>query len=156
MAVIDGRTWLERLSSGDCWNLLAETPVGRVGVLNDSAPEIYPVNHVVDQATIVFRTDPGSKLHGLLRSPAVCYQIDGIDPDTSTGWSVLVKGTATELTHPDDLRRVAELPLEYWSIGRKQHWIRITPTEVTGRRIGRTTTTTTPSEHRDAGAAGRS
>jgi len=62
MAVIDGRNWLERLSQKDCWELLASTPVGRIGVLNDSAPEIYPVNHVVDEHTIVFRTDPGTKL----------------------------------------------------------------------------------------------
>jgi nitroimidazol reductase NimA-like FMN-containing flavoprotein (pyridoxamine 5'-phosphate oxidase superfamily) len=140
MAVIDGRNWLERLSQKDCWELLASTPVGRIGVLNDSAPEIYPVNHVVDENTIVFRTDPGNKLHGLSRSPAVCYQVDGIDPDTATGWSVLVKGAATELTHPDDLRRVAQLPVHYWALGDKQHWIRITPAEVTGRRIWRPTT----------------
>lgn len=61
MAVIDGRTWLEHLSTPECWRLLAQSPVGRVGVLVDSAPEIYPVNHVVDEQTVVFRTDPGSK-----------------------------------------------------------------------------------------------
>lgn len=135
MAVIDGRNWLERLSNTACWELLASTPVGRIGVLNDSAPEIYPVNHVVDGDTIVFRTDPGSKLRGLLRSPAVCYQVDGVDPEEHTGWSVLVKGRAVELTHPDELRRLAELPLRYWSVGDKPHWIRVVPEEVTGRRI---------------------
>ena len=137
MAVIDGRNWLERLSSRLCWDLLASTPIGRVGVLNDSAPEIYPVNHVVDEGTIVFRTDPGSKLRGLLRSPAVCFEVDGVDPDAATGWSVLVKGMATEIHHPDDLRRIAELPLRYWTVGDKAHWIRISPAEVTGRRIWR-------------------
>lgn len=94
MGVIDGRTWLEHISPTSCWSLLASTPVGRIGVINDSAPEIYPVNHVVDRDTIVFRTDPGSKLRGLLRSPAVCYQVDGIDPADATGWSVLLKGRA--------------------------------------------------------------
>lgn len=92
MGVVDGRTWLERVSPAMCWELLASTPVGRIGVLNDSAPEIYPVNHVVDDQSIVFRTDPGSKLRGLGRSPAVCYEVDGIDVDNTTGWSVLVKG----------------------------------------------------------------
>lgn len=46
--------------------------MGRVGVLVDSAPEIYPVNHVVDRQTIVFRTDTGSKLGGLDRSSSPC------------------------------------------------------------------------------------
>lgn len=135
MAVIDGRSWLEHLAPRRCWDLLASTPVGRIGVLNDSAPEIYPVNHVVDRDTIVFRTDPGTKLRGLLRSPAVCYEVDGIDPDDATGWSVLVKGRAAEVTHVDDLRRIRELPLRYWTLGDKAHWIRITPLEITGRRI---------------------
>ena len=135
MTTIDGRTWLEHLTPRQCWTLLDATPVGRVGVLNDSAPEIYPVNHVVDRDTIVFRTDPGSKLRGLLRSPAVCYQIDGIDPDDATGWSVLVKGRASEIAATDELRGVRELPLRYWTLGDKAHWIRIVPSEVTGRRI---------------------
>jgi nitroimidazol reductase NimA-like FMN-containing flavoprotein (pyridoxamine 5'-phosphate oxidase superfamily) len=140
MAMIDGRTWLEHLNASECWQLLAATPVGRIGVLNDSAPEIYPVNHVVDRQTIVFRTDPGSKLRGLLRSPAVCYQIDGIDPSDATGWSVLVKGRATELRDADELRAVSSLPLRYWTLGDKAHWVRIVADEVSGRRIWSRTT----------------
>lgn len=42
MGVIDGRTWLEHVNPIECWRLLASTPIGRVGVLVDSAPEIYP------------------------------------------------------------------------------------------------------------------
>lgn len=144
MATIDGRTWLEHLSPAECWRLVAATPVGRIGVLNDSAPEIYPVNHVVDRDTILFRTDPGSKLRGLLRSPAVCYQVDGIDPIDATGWSVLVKGRAVELHDPDAVRHAATLPLRYWTLGDKAHWIRIVPNEVTGRRIWHRTHTTKP------------
>ena len=68
-------------------------------------------------------------------SPAVCFQIDAIDPATRTGWSVLVKGRATEITHPDDLRRVEDLTLGYWTVATRPNWIRITPREVTGRRI---------------------
>ena len=135
MAIIDGRTWLEHLDPSECWRLLADVPVGRIGVLNDSAPEIYPVNHMVDRGTIVFRTDPGSKLRGLLRSPAVCYEADGIDAADATDWSVLVKGRAVELHDTNELDDVAALPLRYWSLGDKAHWIRIVPDEITGRRI---------------------
>jgi nitroimidazol reductase NimA-like FMN-containing flavoprotein (pyridoxamine 5'-phosphate oxidase superfamily) len=137
--VIDGRTWLEHLSPPECWRLLDTNPVGRVGVLVDSAPEIYPVNHVVDGRTIVFRTDPGTKLAGLAKSPAVCFQIDGIDPEGHRGWSVLVKGRATQLHDPGERHRVAEQNLRYWTVGPKPHWIRIEPREVSGRRIYRNT-----------------
>ena len=135
MAVIDGRTWLEHLSFARCWELLAATPVGRIGVLNDSAPEIYPVNHAVDGRSIVFRTDPGSKLRGLTRSPAVCFEADGVDPEAATGWSVLVKGRAFEVHDPDEVRRLSQLPLRYWALGDKTHWVRVVAEEVTGRRI---------------------
>lgn len=140
MPVIDGKTWLEHLSAPRCWALLASTPVGRIGVLNDSAPEIYPVNHIVDAGSIIFRTDPGSKLRGLSRSPAVCYEADGIEPADATGWSVLVKGRAVEVHDPDEIRRLAALPLRYWTLGDKAHWIRIVAHEVTGRRIWSRTT----------------
>ena len=154
MATIDARTWLEHLSPGECWRLLAATPVGRIGVLNDSAPEIYPVNHVVDRDTILFRTDPGSKLRGLLHSPAVCYQVDGIDPTDATGWSVLVKGRAVELHDPDALRDAAALPLRYWALGDKAHWIRIVPHEITGRRIWHRTHAAHPPSVRSPGPPG--
>jgi uncharacterized protein len=135
MGVLDGRTWLEHLSPVECWKLLAQSAVGRVGVLVDSAPEIYPVNFVVDDDTIVFRTDPGSKLRGFGRSPSVCFEADGFDIEALSGWSVLVKGRAVELQGADELRRAADLPLRFWAIGDKAHWIRIKPSEVTGRRI---------------------
>ncbi len=137
MAVLDGRTWMQHLTPAECWALLAEAPIGRVGVLVDSAPEIYPVNYAVDGETVVFRTDPGTKLRALDRSPSVCFEVDGVDLDERAGWSVLVKGRATTLTMPADLATAAELPLRFWGAGDKFHWIRIVPVEVTGRRIVR-------------------
>ena len=135
MAVIDPRTWLEHLSPAQCWEMIESSPIGRVGVLHDSAPEIYPVNHVVDHHSIVFRTDPGSKLSGLLRSPAVCFEVDAVDATRESGWSVLVKGRAVEVHDPHDLERLADLPLRPWAVGEKQHWVRIVGDEVTGRRL---------------------
>jgi nitroimidazol reductase NimA-like FMN-containing flavoprotein (pyridoxamine 5'-phosphate oxidase superfamily) len=134
---IEGRTQLERLSSDECWQLLAQTPVGRIGIVIGGAPEIYPVNHVVDREAILFRTDPGTKLAGLAMRPSVCYQVDGYDPESRTGWSVLVKGRATQLHSVAERRRATTLPLDYWTSGTKPHWIRIQPSEVTGRRIWR-------------------
>lgn len=137
MGVIEGRTWLELLPPGECWRLAAGEEIGRVAVLVNGTPEIYPVNHVVDEMTIVFRTDPGSKLQGLVQSPMVCFEVDGTEQSTQSGWSVMVKGQATELVAGDDVARAAALPLQHWAHGEKSHWIRIIPAEVTGRRIYR-------------------
>lgn len=137
MALIDGRTWMEHLTPHSCWELLSGEAVGRVGVLVDSAPEIYPVNYAVDGETIVFRTDPGTKLRAVDRSPSVCFEVDRVDPEERSGWSVLVKGRAVELTSAANLVTASELPLHFWTSGDKSHWVRIVPGEVTGRRIGR-------------------
>ena len=109
--------------------------MGRVGVLIDSAPEIYPVNFVVDNHAIVFRTDPGSKLSGLERSPSVSFEVDSIDVENNVGWSVLIKGRATEVADAEHLAGVQALPLRFWDIGLKGHWIRIDAQVITGRRI---------------------
>ena len=137
MAIIDPRTWMEHLSRSECWELLEQTPIGRIGVLFDSAPEIYPVNFVVDDRTIVFRTEQGQKLRGLDRSPSVCFEVDGFDEESQAGWSVLVKGRAREVESVMEERHLLELDLRYWGVGPKPIWIRVEPAEVTGRRISR-------------------
>ena len=133
---VDLHTWVEHLGVEECWHRLAAAPVGRLGVIYDSVPEIYPVNHAVDGETIVFRVDPGRMLAGLGRSPTVSFEVDGMDIGNEAGWSVLVKGRAVELDDEDELRRVGGLALHPWSVGAKSHWVRITPVEVTGRRVG--------------------
>jgi nitroimidazol reductase NimA-like FMN-containing flavoprotein (pyridoxamine 5'-phosphate oxidase superfamily) len=135
MTVIDARTWMEHLSTETCWELVKTTPVGRVVVMVDGAPEVYPVNVVVDDHSIAFRTAPGSKLHGLERFPTTCFEADAIDPEVRDGWSVMVKGRAAVVTRPDEIARLQTLPLTLWTAGVKDRWIRIRPTEVTGRRI---------------------
>lgn len=133
---VDRQAWVEHLGTAECWRRLAAAPVGRVAVIYDSAPEVYPVNHAVDEGTIVFRVDPGRVLAAVTRTPAVSFEVDGVDPADRSGWSVLVKGRATEVVDPGDLAGVSRLPLRPWSVGEKDHWVRIAPTEVTGRRVG--------------------
>jgi nitroimidazol reductase NimA-like FMN-containing flavoprotein (pyridoxamine 5'-phosphate oxidase superfamily) len=152
MPATAGGNWIEHLTPARCWDLLAGSPAGRIGVLNDSAPEIYPVNHAVDGRSIVFRTDPGTKLRGLTRTPRVCFEVDGIDPEEAGGWSVLVKGRAVEVDDPDELRRLTRLPLLHWALGEKTHWVRVVPDDVTGRRIWNRATSRTDKEQQDGGA----
>lgn len=135
MAAVDGGTWMEHLSAQECWSLLTAATIGRVAVLVDSAPEIYPVNHVVDGESVVFRTNAGNKLHAVDRTPSVCFEVDGYDAETRGGWSVLVKGKAVELSSAAELQADTELPRRFWGSGDKSHWIRIVPYEITGRRI---------------------
>ena len=139
MPVVDGRTRLEVLSPPACWRLLSPRHVGRIGFVLDDRPEILPVNYLVDDHTILFRTEKGRKWSAALAGAAMAFEVDAANPDLRTGWSVLVKGTAEEVLAPSELRRLRNLPLRPWALGDKPHWIRIRPHEVTGRRIVKST-----------------
>ncbi|MEA2213221.1 MAG: hypothetical protein QOF83_3169 [Solirubrobacteraceae bacterium] len=127
------------LDRPECLRLLAATDVGRVAVsvTEWDHPMIRPVNYVFDtfSQSVLIRTAPGSKLHAILRSARAALEIDGLDPAGRLGWSVIVVGVSEEITNPSELRRIKGLGLKSWAPGHKDHWIRIRPNVVSGRRI---------------------
>jgi nitroimidazol reductase NimA-like FMN-containing flavoprotein (pyridoxamine 5'-phosphate oxidase superfamily) len=137
MRTLDPRTGIEVLDYAECLRLLATRQVGRIGFAIWGAPEILPVNYVLDGDAVVFATGAGSKLSAVVRSPVV-FEVDDTDEKTRSGWSVVVHGLAQEVTASDarTLERVRALPLEPWSEGRKPYFVRITPRFVSGRRVG--------------------
>ena len=120
----------------DCIHLLASHRFGRLAVAMDS-PVIRPVNYVFDERSqsVAFRTADGSKFHAMLINGNAAFEIDGLDPDERTGWSVIIVGMTEEVTSPGELRRLDRLGLEMWAPGRKAHWMRIRAWTVSGRRI---------------------
>lgn len=135
MTVIEGRTGLGILTAAQCWRLLEHTEVGRVAIVTDDGPEIFPVNFVAHAGAIVFCTARGTKLAAIHASRAAAFEADGLDHDRHRGWSVSVKGTARVVRETDQrmaLRELARLP---WAPGRKDEIVRIVPREVTGRWI---------------------
>ena len=81
----------------------------------------------------MFRTNQGRKMLGL--SGEVVFEVDRINLEERSGWSVVVHGRAENITHFDGprLREQAETP---WS-GPKAILVRISPVLVTGRRVHR-------------------
>jgi uncharacterized protein len=126
---------VRELTRSECFELLAAARLGRVAVVDDRGPVVFPVNFVLDRYTVVFRTEPGTKLHAAGRGGRVCFEADGADEAARTGWSVVVRGEITEITDPDELARLRELPLRPWAPGARDHYARILPAVLTGRRI---------------------
>lgn len=124
------------LSREECMQLLASHRFGRLAVSMDS-PVIRPVNYIFDERSqsVAFRTAEGSKFHAMLINGNAAFEIDGIDPASRTGWSVIIVGMTEEVTSPSELRRLDRLGLETWTPGRKAHWMRIRAWTVSGRRI---------------------
>jgi nitroimidazol reductase NimA-like FMN-containing flavoprotein (pyridoxamine 5'-phosphate oxidase superfamily) len=126
--------WHE-LSEDECHALLGQGHLGRIGLVEGDRPMILPVNYVVDGAAVVFRTDEGSKLDAALRGALVAFEVDGVNNEHRTGWSVLVRGRAEPVTDRSELERLRRLPLVPWAPGAKPHYVRILADEVSGRRI---------------------
>ena len=93
------------LSASDSWALLRQARVGRLALIVDGHPDIFPVNHVVDRGTVVFRTAAGTKFAEAV-GHTVAFEVDGYDLRTASAWSVVVKGTAQEVIRLYDVMDV--------------------------------------------------
>jgi hypothetical protein len=131
---IEARTRLEILDREECDQLLADHHIGRVAIVVGGQPLVFPVNYVMHDGAVIFRTARGTKLFGAVGHP-VAFEIDGSDAIYHEGWSVLAVGEARDVRDAVDLARLASLPLGPWSDTPKDHYVRIRPRAVTGRRI---------------------
>ena len=123
----------EILDEAECWRLLGESEYGRLAISIMNRPDVFPINHVVDSSTLVFRTAEGTKLAGAVLGSGVAFEVDGITEHCA--WSVVVKGRAVEIDRPEELFAALDLSLHPWNTAPKHRYVRIIPDEVTGRRF---------------------
>ena len=136
MSVFYNRSDLVEIGADECVRLVQSRRVGRLGFVADGQPLIFPVNYAVDGETIVFRTDPGTKLDSAPLTK-VAFEVDDIDETNGEGWDVLIQGRADDITETIDERSefLRGSPVEPFAPGLKWHWIRVVPTVISGRRI---------------------
>ena len=91
------------LTTAECLMLLQSKRVGRIVWCGELGPQALPVNYVVDNGRILFRTSPHSSIATLALKQAVAFEVDDIDEFIETGWSVLVVGTARSVDGPGDI-----------------------------------------------------
>jgi nitroimidazol reductase NimA-like FMN-containing flavoprotein (pyridoxamine 5'-phosphate oxidase superfamily) len=128
-------THLSTISPDRCLDLLGSVPFGRVVFTHRALPAIRPVNHIVDNGNIIIRSSLGSGITGAAGDGmVVAYEADAIDPDSRTGWSVVVTGKARLVEDPDDLARYEEI-LEPWVDGRMDCVVSIPTDLVTGYQL---------------------
>lgn len=146
---------VEELPADECWALLRNEVVGRLGIAILNRPDIFPVNYVVDHGTIVLRTAEGTKFAAAVLGAAVAFEIDHYDAAQGQAWSVVAKGHAAEVEGMHELFRMAELPLFPWHDAPKYRFVRIVPDELTGRRffVDPTALTARETYHSPASAA---
>lgn len=128
---------MEELTRPECLSYLQDHHLGRLAFVDKVGllPLITPVNYLLHEDTVVFRTDPGSKLTAAILGAPVAFEVDGVDPHHKTGWSVVVRARAEEVTDDAELTRLRESSLDSWAPGAKTHYVRIRPGQISGRRI---------------------
>ncbi|HSL66625.1 MAG TPA: pyridoxamine 5'-phosphate oxidase family protein [Actinomycetota bacterium] len=131
---------LEVLSRDECLSLMATVPVGRLGVSVEALPAILPVNFALLRDRIIIWSVPGTKLDAATAGNVVAFEVDDYDPGGRWGWSVLVRGAASEITDAEELAEVRALPLRAWALGdAADRFLAIEATLVSGRRFGSVT-----------------
>ena len=130
------RSGMEVLDLDECLELLASVPIGRVAMIDSGEIAVLPVNHVVQDGRVCFRTAPGAKLDAGIMQHVATFEADDYDATTGTGWSVVVKGRADLVTDPDELERLRESGVRPWSNPSfRTNWVTMHASSVTGRRI---------------------
>jgi nitroimidazol reductase NimA-like FMN-containing flavoprotein (pyridoxamine 5'-phosphate oxidase superfamily) len=127
--------FISKLMPAECRRLITPGGVGRIAFSTASGPVVVPVNFAVLADTIVVRTAEGTVLDGHADELAA-LEVDHIDEALCQGWSVLVRGQAHRVAHPAELRRLQEDAAVWpWPGGEREVYVRIVPSEITGRRI---------------------
>jgi uncharacterized protein len=129
------RNGLEVLAPDVCLRLLATATLGRIGVTSGALPTVLPINFRFDGTRILFRTGVGTKLDAATNNAVVAFEVDEIDPLAHTGWSVVVRGVARELTDPDEPDGSERPAIARWAPGGHHRLVAIRPEIVSGRRI---------------------
>lgn len=127
---------LARLTRDECLALLAGVSLARVGVSVDALPAILPVTIALMDGSVVFGTVPGTKLALATAGSILAIEADEYDPKLGGGWSVLVRGVASELIDETDVTEARQLLADSW-IGTDvaEHFVAVSCDLVTGRRL---------------------
>jgi uncharacterized protein len=127
---------LEHLPRDECLRLMASVPVGRVVYTRQALPAVDLVNFALHGGDIIIRTAAGEKLAAATREAVVAFEADSVDIAGHAGWSVTVVGQARAVTEAAELRELEQVALTPWAPGKRDHYIRISPAIVNGRRLG--------------------
>ncbi len=127
---------MEELDEAECLRLLASTTVGRLGFVVQERPIVLPVNYAIDGRTIVFRTGEGTVLNRTALQ-MIAFEVDQIDDETHSGWSVLAQGVAQDVGTAIDAKseQLRQLALVTWAPDRRDRWFRLDADTLTGRRL---------------------
>ena len=127
---------VEILAEEECRRLLGSRTLGRLAMVVSGWPQILPVNYAFTDGAVVIRTDAGLKLDET-QMKEVAFETDEVNEAAGTAWSVMVQGTAYDITETLDSRseRLRHAHVEPQAPGDRDHWMGIYVHRISGRRF---------------------
>jgi nitroimidazol reductase NimA-like FMN-containing flavoprotein (pyridoxamine 5'-phosphate oxidase superfamily) len=130
----------EAISREQCFDPLATNHLGRVAWQAADLPQILPVTYAMYQGSVYFRTTPDGILSELAQPTRVALEVDVLDQQTRSGWSIVLQGRTSAVSEPDALAHLwAADSLVPWAGGNRTLFICIRPDRVSGRVVRRST-----------------
>ena len=126
-------TNIATLLAYDCWNLIEGADLARVAWQGAEGIRLVPVNYAVADGAVWFRTDHDSALARECGDQSVVLEIDDVDDETATAWSVVIVGNVRLYDAADAPVTLGELGV--WASGPHTTYARVEPVQVTGRRL---------------------
>jgi hypothetical protein len=133
----------QRLDAPECLRLISAGGVGRLAYAGVLGLAVLPVSYRVEKGSILFRTPLDSPTDEDLRTGIegadfkVSFEIDNVGQDAAEGWFVFIQGAAHHIDSDDD-RASGWLPdVQARAASTREHFVRITPSLITGRRLRR-------------------
>ena len=120
-----------------CRRLIMKGGVGRVAFQSASGQHIMPVNFQLDGDSVVFRTTRDSELGRLAPVAEAALEVDELDVETRSGWSVVAKGRIDVIPENFEtaaIRFFGKDPMP-WAGGVRRLYLRLTWRELTGREL---------------------
>ena len=124
---------VESLDQDECWRLLAASVFGRLAVVGDDGADIFPINHLVHDHLLYFRSAPGTKIVSLTERPGVAFETDGTE--NRLRWSVVLRGTVRRLEVDAEIDSSGVGELHTFTRSTKWNYFVITPRALTGVRF---------------------
>lgn len=136
MKATEPKTEVEKIPKAECLEILDQHSLGRIAVVVDGQPQIFPVNYAMSRRIIAVRTGSGSKL-SYAPSSKVSFEIDEFDASVGVAWSVMVQGVAVDASEAFDDVSWAARAAAPWPLapGAKPYLLAIEPSKITGRRF---------------------
>jgi hypothetical protein len=128
-------TGLIELDRAECLELLAAKSVGRIAYASDTGARILPVNYILGDDCVIFRTVSDGEIFRYALSTNCAFEIDEADEFFESGWSVVAVGRLQLATEDDFAQmRYGKLP-EPWAGGSRWMFVRLPCEHVSGRRV---------------------